>query len=68
MKSYSFITWSRCSVQEMPFQSQGSGSKALHVDKTRCGSSYIASLKVVRAPTVQNPEFPVREFIEVEIK
>lgn len=61
MKSYSFITWSRAPLHEMPDHSQGSGSKAFQLDKTSSGSSYIPSLKVVRASTVQNTEFPVRE-------
>lgn len=45
----------------MPGHSQGSASKAFQLDKANCGSSYIASLKLVRAIAVQNPEFQVRE-------
>jgi hypothetical protein len=32
----------------MPDQPQGSASKAFQLDKTICGSSYIASLNVVK--------------------
>ena len=39
----------------MPDQAQGSESKEFQSDKTICGSSIIASLKFVRAQTVQNP-------------
>jgi hypothetical protein len=51
--SYIFTTWSRAEEQEMPDQPQGSASKAFQLDKTICGSSYIASLNVVSAQTAQ---------------
>ena len=51
--SYIFTTWSLAKEQEMPDQPQGSASKAFQLDKTICGSSYIASLNVVSAQTAQ---------------
>lgn len=48
---YSFMTWSRAIEQETPRQSQGSESMVFQFDNTRNGSSYIASLKAVRALT-----------------
>ena len=45
------MTWSRVAVQETPFQSQRSESKVFQLDKTICGSSYTASLKVLSANT-----------------
>lgn len=53
MVSYSLMTWSRVAVHETPFQSQGSESRVFQLDKTLCGSSYTASLKVLSAQTVQ---------------
>lgn len=43
------MTWSWAIEQKTPAQPQGSESKPFQFDKTRRGSSYIASLKVLRA-------------------
>lgn len=45
----------------MPDQSQGSESRLFQFDNTRNGSSYIASLKAVRALTVSNPQLQLEE-------
>lgn len=55
------MTWSRAIEQEMPDQSQGSESRLFQFDNTRNGSSYIASLKAVRALTVSNPQLQLEE-------
>lgn len=55
------MTWLLAAEQPMPVQSQGSASRAFQLDRTICGSSYIASLNVVRAQTEENAQLPVRK-------
>ena len=68
-KSYIFITWSPDPVHEMPFHAHGSGSgsSTFQLDKTKCASSNIASLKVVRARTAQNQDFIMRKDFYVQL-
>lgn len=64
-ESYSLMTWSRIPVHETPFQSQGSESKVFQLDKTLCGSSYTASLKVLSAQTKQKKQKTTQIFITI---
>lgn len=43
----------------MPDQSQGSASSGFQLEKTICGSSYIASLNALRAKTTEIQKFPM---------